>query len=112
MAPELLGVKSKFDIKSDKYVYGVIPWEIAASRCTNSFNDYQYDIIPGGIREIIPDETPTAFGKIIKKYWSDIPSDRPFSEEVVKMIQEIGDYKKHSAEPLEDSDSNDFDDPD
>src|SRR5688572_22857861 len=97
MAPELFGLNPKFGRKSDIYAYGMILWEIA-SRNTKPFKSYHQfaisAITQNGIREEIPNETPTAFRNIIEKCWGTIPSDRPFAVDVVKMIQELDNTKK------------------
>src|SRR5206468_3616948 len=91
----------------DIYAYGMILWEIA-SRSSKPYKYYYQDVIPAlvpnGIREDIPDETPTAYSDIIKKCWGTVPSERPNAEDVVKEIQELDDNKKYFVECLDDSD--------
>src|SRR5690606_20763930 len=75
------------------------------------YREYCHDEIPAliqnGIRETIPDETPTEFSKIIEQCWSSIPSNRPYAEDVVKMIQELDDEKKCIVETFDSYDSDD-----
>ena len=89
MAPEVLCDSSGYDSKVDVYSYGVILWEMLATK--TPFEDYAGDdlvdeIVNNDLRPTIPPTSNNRLAKLIESCWCKSPSQRPTMPQVLHMF--------------------------
>ncbi|KAF9970870.1 hypothetical protein BGZ73_006285, partial [Actinomortierella ambigua] len=87
MAPELFAAKPKYTTKSDIFALGVVMWELAAN-CTTPFQEQTdnatvVNIVRGGEREELPDDTPSDYRQCVERCWDQDSTKRPEAIEMV-----------------------------
>jgi len=92
MAPELFKRRSKFTNKADIYSLGVLFWEIAARKvpfADASTQEVLVEWVKDGETEDIPEDTPPAFGALIKSCWQKNPDERPDINQVAQRLTKL-----------------------
>jgi len=108
LAPEVFGGES-FSIRSDIFSVGIVLWEVAFkilngnyqapySEFTHITADFQVAqfVAEYQLRNTIPLGCPTEYADQIRKCTSQIPSERPTTNEVLKKLTEL--YNKISSD--------------
>ncbi|KAF9296928.1 hypothetical protein BGZ74_010094 [Mortierella antarctica] len=92
MAPELFLDKPKYSTKSDMYALGMVMWEMAAN-CTMPFRDQPHEhvvltFVKDGRREVLPDDTPAPYRKLVERCWHQDPAHRPDASKVALLVHD------------------------
>ncbi|KAG0094350.1 hypothetical protein BGZ93_007334 [Podila epicladia] len=92
MAPELFLDKPKYSSMSDMYALGMVMWEMAAN-CTIPFRDQTNNylvpmFVKEGGREVMPDNTPAQYRKLVEQCWHQDPAQRPDASKVALWVHD------------------------
>ncbi|KAG0356066.1 hypothetical protein BG005_005006 [Podila minutissima] len=92
MAPELFLDKPKYSTKSDMYALGMVMWEMAAN-CTMPFRDQPHEhvvltFVKDGRREVLPDDTPAPYRKLVEQCWHQDPAHRPDASKMALLVHD------------------------
>lgn len=86
-APELFFSTPMYSAKSDMYALGMVMWEMAAG-CTQPFQDHYNNAllafhVKNGLREELPEDTPSDYCRWVEQCWEKEPDKRPNASEVI-----------------------------
>ncbi|KAG0251776.1 hypothetical protein DFQ27_008558, partial [Actinomortierella ambigua] len=86
MAPEVFGRKPQYSAKSDMYALGMVMWEMAANS-TMPFSDQSdnsevRELVKGGEREELPENTPAVYRYWVERCWEHDPTKRPDADDM------------------------------